>query len=504
MRDPLRVDDDALEDSESPTGSPDDRLRSRETAGLVARGGLIRGVGFAFGVIFGVATSAILLRHLGVDDFGRYAAITALFGIVLGITDGGMTTIGTRELSLAKGSRARSELSSALITLRAITALVGSLVAVAFSWIAYGDPLAAGAVLVSISVVFQSAQAMTTVPLLAELRATPVALIDLARQALTLLGVAILAFFGATLLPFFAVQIPITALLLLVTVILVRRRLQVGLSRNWRRISDLIRQTLPMSVAVVLNALYLGAMVVLVSLVASETTTGIYAASARVMEVLVFFASVVLTMAIPALSIAGHEDIERFKAGLQLLLRSALTLAGGLTITLAIAAPLVIAIIGGRQFDASIDVLQVQSFALIGVFASQTLLFALVALRAQRAIIFANAAALLVLIAAGAILVPEFGAVSAALIVVGAEVILAAGLLIGLWRRQRSAFPRLTFVAPLALAMAVAALPMFLPVDVVIQTALGVALFSAAALGLRLIDIDTVRLLLRRQRSAAS
>ena len=493
---------DATSSNEGLTAEPDDDpLRSAKTAGLVARGGMIRGVGFAAGVVLGVATSAILLRHLGVDDFGRYAAITALFGIVLGITDGGMTTIGTRELSLAKGTQARSELASALITLRALTALVGSIIAVAFAWIAYGDPLVAGAVLVGISVVFQSAQAMTTVPLLTELRATPVALIDLARQALTLFGVAILAFFGASLLPFFAVQIPITAVLLLATVLIVRRGLRVGLSRNWARIADLIRQTLPMSVAVVLNALYLGAMVVLVSLVASETTTGIYAASARVMEVLIFFASVVLTMAIPALSIAVHEDIERFKAGLQLLLRSALTLAAGLTITLAIAAPLVIAIIGGKQFDASIDVLRIQSFALLGVFASQTLLFALVALRAQRAIIFANAVALLALITAGVVLVPQYGADSAALIVVGAELILASGLLLGLWRRQRSAFPSLTFLAPLVLAMAVAALPTLLPVDAVIQTALGVALFSAAALGLRLIDIDTVRLLLRRQRS---
>ena len=71
-----------------------DLLRTPEAGGRVVRGGLIRGIGFGISTALGLATAVLLLRHLGVNDFGRYATVMAVLGIVAGITDAGLTAVG--------------------------------------------------------------------------------------------------------------------------------------------------------------------------------------------------------------------------------------------------------------------------------------------------------------------------------------------------------------------------------------------------------------------------
>ena len=114
-------------------------MRSSDAGGRVARGSAIRGLGYVAGVGFGFATSVLLLRYLGVNDYGKYGAIAALLGLVLSITDGGMTTIGARELSVTPAGAERERLASSLMTLRALSATLGVCVAVVFAFIFYGS-----------------------------------------------------------------------------------------------------------------------------------------------------------------------------------------------------------------------------------------------------------------------------------------------------------------------------------------------------------------------------
>ena len=77
-----------------------DVLRTGEAGGRVIRGGALRGAGYAAGILFGAGTSVLLLRHLGVEDFGRYGIVVALLGIVSAVTDAGLTAVGSRELAI--------------------------------------------------------------------------------------------------------------------------------------------------------------------------------------------------------------------------------------------------------------------------------------------------------------------------------------------------------------------------------------------------------------------
>ena len=59
-------------------GGEIDVLRTGEAGGKVIRGGALRGAGYAAGILFGAGTSVLLLRHLGVEEFGRYGIVIAL------------------------------------------------------------------------------------------------------------------------------------------------------------------------------------------------------------------------------------------------------------------------------------------------------------------------------------------------------------------------------------------------------------------------------------------
>ena len=94
-------------------GPPVDVLRDPTAGAKVIRGGALRGLGYGAGVLLGAATSVLLLRYLGLREFGRYATVAALVGIVSGVTDAGLTAVGARELSVrSPGEERRRRASS--------------------------------------------------------------------------------------------------------------------------------------------------------------------------------------------------------------------------------------------------------------------------------------------------------------------------------------------------------------------------------------------------------
>ena len=72
-------------------------LAGDDLAGRVVRGGLLRAVAYTVVNLLGVAGSVVLLRHLGVAEFGRYGTVIALVAIATGLADAGLNITGSRE-----------------------------------------------------------------------------------------------------------------------------------------------------------------------------------------------------------------------------------------------------------------------------------------------------------------------------------------------------------------------------------------------------------------------
>ena len=98
-------------------------LETREAGGRVIRGGAMRAGGYLVGIVLSVVPAALLLRHLGVEDTGRYVTVLALVAIAGGIVEGGMTAVGVREASVRTGAdrdRALGNIAGLRLTLTTI------------------------------------------------------------------------------------------------------------------------------------------------------------------------------------------------------------------------------------------------------------------------------------------------------------------------------------------------------------------------------------------------
>ncbi len=464
----------------------DDILRSAEAGGQVIRGGMVRAGGYGISILLSVAISAILLRHLGVEQFGQYGTIAAIAGIVLGITDAGLTSIGARELSLLPIGSRRERLASTLLVVRFITTTLGVLIAIAFAWIAYSSTLSLGMALVGVSVILISIQSMATVSLFVSLRVIPLTVFEVARQVMTLVAIAALALADLGLVPFFAVQIPIAALLLAATLIYVRQTFALSLVVDWGMIRDVARKTLPMSAAVAMNILYLGAMVVVVSLISTDYDTGLFVTSARIMEVLILLPGITMNLALPILSVASSEDHARLSAALQKMVEVGFLVSGTIVMGIIVMAPAIVTLLGGPAYEPAGSILRIQVLAIIGAFLTQTMQYALISLHRQRVLVITNAVALLAVIGVGAFLTLQFGPHGAAAAVVIAEALLAVSMWIALHRSAPDVHLNLRFLLRLSVAVAAGlTVGLAIPITPWVTGPLGVTTLLAVSFVLR-------------------
>src|ERR1700730_889424 len=97
-------------------------LLDRPDAGAkVIRGGAIRGSVYAAAILLTAATVPLMTRHLGVIDFGRFVTASSIVMIVAGVTEFGLSAVGTREYALASPSERRALLANLLGLRTALT-----------------------------------------------------------------------------------------------------------------------------------------------------------------------------------------------------------------------------------------------------------------------------------------------------------------------------------------------------------------------------------------------
>ncbi len=177
-----------------------------------------------------------------------------------------------------------------------------------------------------------------------------------------------------------------------------------------RVVASLLREALPLAVALTMNVIYFRVLMIMTSLLASQTQTGYFATSFQVFAVLFSLPLLVLSSALPLLSVAGRDDSERLRFGLQRMTEVSLAVSVVFVLAIYALAPTLIPLLGGAQYAGAAPVLQIQSFALIAVFVGQVWQLGLLSLRRQAALAWANAGALALVLVLGAVLIPLWGA----------------------------------------------------------------------------------------------
>jgi O-antigen/teichoic acid export membrane protein len=467
-----------------------DVLRTSHAGAKVIRGGTLRGSGYVAGIAFGTATSILLLRYLGPEAFGRFATVGALVAIAGGVTDAGLSAVGAREISLLPPGAERERLLRTLVTLRVLLTTVGVAGATVFALlVGYDSTLVWGTVIAGIGVVLANTQMAMMMPLSVELRLGMLTALELVRHALTLVGVTLLVAVGASLIAFFGVQVAVGLVLLVATPLVVGWTTRFWAATDRESASFLLRESLPLGLAIAMSVIYMRVLVVLMSLLADETETGLFATSFRVFEVLFGLPLLVLSVALPVLAVAAREDEERLRYSLQRLTEVGLLLAVGLVLLIVVLAEPMLVLIGGEEYRDAAPVLKIQALALVPVFLGQAWQLGLISVRRHAALTLANGTALMLVVVIGIVLIPGEGAVGAAVAAVVSEVVLAALLLAFLLRTGQVPL-RLGLTPRIAAAGAIACIPLALGLSAGTTALLVGAAYVAVSTALRSVPVE--------------
>lgn len=478
-----------------------DLLDTPEAGGLVIRGGALRLISYLGVIALSVISAALLTRHLGRVRFGEYTTVISLVGVISSVTDAGMSVLGTREYSVRSGSD-RDALMRDLLGLRVFLTLVGVLFAAIFAVIAGYDPaLFAGTVLAALSVVALVFQHTLSIPLTTSLRLGFLSGLELARQAVTVVLLAVLILLGADVLPLLAVALVVNLLLLPPTAAVVRGEISTRMAFRPRAWVGLLRLTVAFSLASAANTLYLFAAQILTSLVATGDQSGLFAASFRVFIVIATVPGMLVAVALPVLSRAARDDRTRLSYALQRTFDVSLIVGFFAAIAVVAGARFIIAVVAGPQFAAAAGALRIEGPVLLASFVLAGWGYGLLALHRHRAMLLANIAALTVTTVLTLILARSHGARGAALASVCGECTLAILYLVGLIRASPELRPRLGVAARVTLAAAPAVLVGLLPgMAAVVQPLVALAVFAVLLLVLRAIPKEIYELIPPRWR----
>ena len=459
------------------SSTSEDVLTSAHAGGRVIRGSALRVTGNGAGILVGLATATLLLRHLGVTDSGRYVTVLSLVAIAWSVVDLGLGVSASRELALREPAR-RPALMANILAQRLWVTPIAVLAIVSFAVLAgYPASMEIGTVLAGIGLCVVALADALLLPLTVELRNAGLAFVDFLKQAVTLVCVVLLVLLGAHLNAFFAMLIVVGLVVLAVTPLLAGPG--AFMRPRWGRMEQrtLLRRALPLATALVLGQVYFRLVILLMSLVSDPQQTGYFGGSLRAMEALVSVPTLVAGVALPVLAAAARDDHARLRYAIEGLSEGAV-IAGVLIVLVTVrAAEPVMAIIGGHAFRPAGAVLRIQVGALLFGALVQIWAVSLVALGRQRDLILTNAIGLLGVAAFAVVLVELFGAQGGAAASVLGDVLLASLIYWRLRACKIQVVIRADFLGRVALAAAAACIALILPGPDLLAAGLAGALF---------------------------
>lgn len=467
-----------------PAADGTDLLDRPEAGRLALRGSVLRTAAYVAGILLSLASAPLLIRHLGVSQFGRYVTVISLVTIVAGLTEGGLNSVVLREYATL-GPAERGRLMRSAIGIRTALTLVGVALAVIFAAVAgYGSTLVLGTAVAGLGLVLQLLQSVLSVALQSELRFGLASAADLLRQAVNVALLVVLVLVGAGLLPLLAVAVPASAASLLFTVAVVRGQTSLRPSYDFGRWWRLLRDSIPWAAISAVYVVYLRLAIVVMSVAASAQQTGYFATSFRVVEVLIGVPPLVVSAAFPILARTVRGDTRRFEYASGRLFELALLAGTWMVICIEVGAPFAIHVLAGHKAEPAITVLRIQGLAVVATFVAVACGFPLLTLRRYRAVLIVNLIALLLSPLLTVALVPALGARGGAIAAVVAEGWLAVGQTVLLMRAAPSTRLPLSAVPLAALAGGAAvaagvALPVHPVIGVFVASAVYLAVLAA-------------------------
>jgi O-antigen/teichoic acid export membrane protein len=483
---------------ESTRGDP---LAPGDAGGKVIRGGGLRAAAHVAGVVGAAVSAPLVIRHLGVEGYGKLAVVGSILFVATALTEGGLANVAVRQYAVG-GPADRRELIGALLGLRVVLTAISAAGAIAFGLAAgYDGVVMGGIALACVAMLANSQWGAFHTALVAQLRLSAVAALEIVRALATTALFVALVVAGADLGGFYAVAPTVAFILLVAAAALVRRDVPLLPRLDLPRWRALLRETALYAAATALGAIYFQVALVTTSLLTSEHETGLYAIAFRIVELANGVPWLLAGSVFPVLAYAAAHDEHRLRYATGRVTEAALIAGGTFAVAIALGARFGIDVVAGEEGRESVRVLQIMAASVMGTFLVAAWGFVLLSRERYRALVVANAAAFGLAVVASVVLVPELGADGAAGVTVVLELALAGMYGVAIARDLPGLRPGVALLPRLALALAAAfavGVPLLLLVHPLPAVVAGVAVYAAVLHALRAIPPELFEAVPRR------
>jgi len=383
---------------------------------------LIQIIGRVVVIALTIITTAILTRHLGITGFGNYIFITALIMFFSSIADWGTGIIAVREAS--KDKKEKEKIFGNALLMRLGLALISFLIInLLVRFLPQFSGLILATAIASSLLFFWSLRTSCQIVFQTKLRFDQHVLVEVLASVLFFLLLISLLKFSPNLNQIFLILSFSSLLASLLALFLVRRLTSFVLQPDWQLIKRIFLEALPTGALLLVFSIYNKIDIFILQSIKGAEAVGIYGLAYKVHDNLVLGAAFLASSFFPIISRYADQRVLGNKLTLiYKKLFDVLLIAGaGIVAFVLIFAPLIIQVIGGREFEASIVALRILVFGTFFAYFNHLTGYGLIALGKQRISLTIAIIALIWNISLNLLLIPRFSYLAAASITIATE-----------------------------------------------------------------------------------
>lgn len=371
----------------------------------------------------GIGSAMILTRYLGPTGYGEFNSVIVYVSLFVVIADLGVYQILLRELSQNQADR--EKILGNVFVWRVISSLITFILAAIVSFALPYRDLIKYLILIECARGFVYAiRAFYVVDFQLKLRMDIASVGDILNRVVFIVLIYFAAKYNLGLLVifvfiFFSTLVDISWIYYNFKKI--SGKFKYGFDKKY--LKSFLKESVPLGIGGLLGMIHFKGDTFLLSLLKPQADVGIYSASYRVFENLVFLPSVFLGLTFSRLANLAQNNIEDFKSFFQKNLNILIICAIPLTVFFAMYAPEVVKIIAGKQFYGSIYPTKVLAFAIIPIFIACPFLQLFVALKKQMTLVWTTLFIVVLNIILNLIFIPIYSYNGAAVITLITEVI---------------------------------------------------------------------------------
>lgn len=399
-------------------------------------------------ILVGIFSAMILTRYLGPRGYGEFNSVIVYTSIFAVIADLGVYQILLRELAQKPGQR--EKIMGNVFVWRALSSFISFTIAAVLGFaLPYRDLIKYIIIIESIRSFVYAIRAFYITDFQYKLRMDIASIGDIINRVSFIIFIYLAAHFNLSLFIIF-LFIFLATLLDFGFIWASFKKICGGFKYKFEKsyIKDFIKESWPIGVAGLLGMIHFKGDTFLLSIFKPQEDVGIYSASYRIYENLVFLPGIFLGLIFPRLSYFAKNDKYHLKIFFQKIFNIMLFSVIPLTLFFALLAPYVVQVMAGPGFFNSIFPTTVLSIALIAIFMAAPFSQLIIATGKQKTLIVTSLIVMAINIVLNLIFIPKYSYTAASIITLSTEFLLMI-LLASFAKAQNKFWPKLNILLKL-------------------------------------------------------